>query len=189
MHDVAEEIGWTHKNGMAASSLENDYVHKTVARLSETFGVTVEYAIVNTAAFERDFLNFDIMRLKQLKDFNPDYIIFQFGENVSQEELLQNESFFIENYTKLIEYFGECKKIVCTPFWYSKEKVYAITQVALNTNSFLVDLSHLDGRFDPSNYVKAEVQFKHPGVAIHPGDLGMKRISDCIFSIFNADMH
>lgn len=28
LHGIAENIGWDHKSGMAASSIDNDYVHK-----------------------------------------------------------------------------------------------------------------------------------------------------------------
>lgn len=39
---------------------------------------------------------------------------------------------------------------------------------------------------DKRNYVKSEMNYKHQGVAVHPGDFGMENISDNIYSIFNV---
>lgn len=187
LYGISEEVGWEYESGMAASSLKNDYVHKTINKIAKTKNISVEYAIVNIAVFERNFEEFDSNSLKKLKDFNADIIIFQLGENVAISDIEQKYEIFINKYTDLLTFFGEdIIKIVCTPFWYNKDKIYAITKVVLNTNSFLVDLSHLDGRFDGSNYAKAERKYDHPGVQVHPGDSGMERISDCIFSIVNA---
>ena len=187
LHSKAESIGWNHTSGMAASSLENDYVHKTVKKLAESKNVNIEYALINLADWERKFENFDINRLQKIWDFNPEYIIFQLGENVLQEDVVGKKEIFYTEYIKLIESFGKSnKKIICLPFWHSSEKNQLFTKVAIETKSFIIDLSHLGNGLDKKNYANSEINYKHQGVGMHPGDYGMENISDNIFSVLNV---
>jgi len=186
-HDPSEKIGWDHKAGMAASSIENDYVHRTVEKIARNKNVNVEFVVNNIADWEREFEDFDFSRIKGINNFKPDYTIFQLGENVAQADIEIKTDSFINNYISLINYIEtKNNEIICLPFWYSKEKVQAITKVAIKTNSYLVDLSHLGNGLDKRNYVKSEMNYKHQGVAVHPGDFGMENISDNIYSIFNV---
>ena len=41
-HGISKDIGWELECGMAATSLENDYVHKTVRKISESRNVSVD---------------------------------------------------------------------------------------------------------------------------------------------------
>lgn len=187
LHGVAENIGWNRECGMAASSLDNDYVHKTLRKIANEKNVSIDYVLINTADFERNFDTFENNRFEKIFDFKPEYIIFQFGENILENELEENYDIFIEKYKSLINCFGEESiKIVCLPFWHSAKKNQAITKVALETKSFLVDLSHLGNGLANENYASSEFNYKHPGVRIHPGDFGMENISDNIFSVFNV---
>ena len=186
LHGVSENIGWTHESGMAASSLENDYVHRVIEKISTSKNISVEYGLINTADFERNFINFDNSRLSKLLEFSPDYVIFQQGENVSSNDIKKQYKLYVEKYSDLIKNFDNSTKIVCLPFWYDKDKISVITEVAIKTNSFLVDLSHLGGGLDNRNYAISEVKYSHKGVGLHPGDFGMENISDNIFSVFNA---
>lgn len=186
LHGIAENIGWTHESGMAASKLENDYVHLLIEKIALNKNVSIEYAIVNTSGFERNFEIFDYARLNRIKEFSPDYVIFQLGENVSNEDIKDKYDLFIDKYTKLINNFNKSEKIVCLPFWYDKNKISAITEVAISTESFLVDLSHLGNGLDTRNFASSEVNYSHKGVAIHPGNYGMQNIAQNIFSVFNA---
>lgn len=183
LHGIAPGIGWPRESGMAASSLENDYVHKLAAKIAQSKNVSVEFAAVNVADFERDFDSFDSSRLKAVEDFSADYVVFQLGENVPT---LQSYDSFQKKYVGLIRRFDGATTIVCLPFWFDKNKNAAITSAALETKSFLVDLSHLDGILDAQNYAKSEAEWKHKGVGLHPGDVGMEKISDNLFSVFNA---
>lgn len=185
-HGAAEKIGWNHESGMAASSLENDYVHKTVRKLAEAKGVSVEYALINVADFERGFETFDFSRLSKIRDFPADFLVFQLGENVISSELKEKYDVFVEKYSDLVRSFENPQKIVCIPFWHDNDKVSAITQVSIRADAFLVDLSHLGGGLDSRNYASSEVKYKHRGVGLHPGDFGMENIADNIFSVLNA---
>lgn len=187
-HAVAENVDWKRECGMAASSLENDYVHKTVKKISENKNVSVEFAVANAANFERGFWDFDFSRTKKLHDFNADYVVFQLGENVSKDNLNDNYEVFVAQYEKLIDTVCNemATKIVCLPFWNVPAKNQAITRVALETHSYVADLSHLGDNVDVRNYASSEADYQHAGVGHHPGDFGMENISDMIFSIFNV---
>jgi len=186
LHSTSESIGWNHTSGMAASSLEKDYVHKTVKKLAESKNVNIEYALINLADWEREFESFDINRLQKIWNFKPEYIIFQLGENVLQEDVIGNKEKFYNEYIKLIESFGKNNtRIVCLPFWHSSEKNQLFTKVAIETKSYIIDLSHLGNGLDKNNYAISEIKYEHQGVGMHPGDYGMENISDNIFSILN----
>ena len=191
LHGVAEKIGWTHKSGMAASTVNNDYVHKLVKKIAIQKNISVEYAVINAASFERDFESFDKKRLEKIKNFMPDYVIFQLGENVLSGKLKKEDEYdlFVNKYVEIISEFKGSKKIVCLPFWYEKNKIYAITEAALKTRAFIVDLSHLGAKnHDDRNYAYSEIKYSDQGVGVHPGDFGMENISNNIFSVFNALM-
>ena len=187
LHGIAENIGWDHKSGMAASSIDNDYVHKLAKKISLNKKVTVEFAVINVAAFERNFESFEKKALEKIKDFSADYVVFQLGENVSVESVLTKRDLFVGKYIDFINEFKNSVKIVCLPFWHDKDKNDAITEVALKTNSFIVDLSHLGAvGLDLRNYANSEKDYQHPGVGKHPGDFGMENISNNLYSVFNV---
>lgn len=83
-HSPKPEIGWTNDCGMAASSLENDYVHLVMARLSE-ITKNISFGIAQVAAYERGFFD---MRPEDAyaaaRDFDADVIVMFFGANVSK---------------------------------------------------------------------------------------------------------
>lgn len=187
LHAVQEDVGWNHRSGMAASKVENDYVHKTVEKIAKGKRTSVDYAVLNIFDFERNFESFDYRRLEKINEFNPDYVVFQIGENVSKENIELKYDLFVEKYIELINSINaNFSKILCIPFWYNKDKVQAVTKVAVSTKSFLVDLSHLGSGLDERNFAFSEVKYAHKGVGKHPGDYGMENISDNIYSVFNA---
>ena len=187
LHKPSASIGWSHSSGMAASKLENDYVHRTVERISRNKTVNVEYAVINISDWERNFESFNFARITHINEFEPDYTIFQLGENVLQSDVEEKRESFIQKYIELVEYVVTNQdEIICLPFWYSEEKNHAITKVALETKCYLVDLSPLGNGLDKKNYANSEIKYKHPGVAVHPGDFGMENISDKIFSVLNV---
>jgi hypothetical protein len=170
---------------MAASDLEHDYVHVLLNKISEEKECGIEYIVINIAVFERDFENFDPNRLEIVREFNPDILIFQIGENVSTEMLSIKGETFVRNYLSIIEYCNSKETIVCLPFWPGKERLNLITEVALKAGVYLVDLSHLGSGIEPLNYASAEKKYTHAGVAVHPGDYGMENIAKMLYITIN----
>jgi hypothetical protein len=65
----------------------------------------------------------------------------------------------------------------------------ATTNIAINSNSYLVDISHLGDGTDINNFSSSYKEYKMPGVGAHPGDYGMANIAKCIYATFNAIYH
>lgn len=180
---------WDHECGMAATVEENDYVHQVVSRVAKEKKVNVKYAICNIADFERGFpdTNFDWNSILSQSDIKtPDYVIVQIGENMRGEDVELFEDELRAKYTGLLNNFPKSKRIVTLPFWYSPKKNYIFTDIALATHSYIADISHL-GCDSGENYASSEISYDYPGIGEHPGDRGMKRIGEMIYSIINND--
>jgi hypothetical protein len=184
LHGIVENL-WDHESGMAASDLEHDYVHILLSKISEEKQCSIEFIVINIADFERNFEQFDYTRLEIVKRFDPEIIIFQIGENVLTEILVAKGDIFVENYLRMLKYCNVKNTIICLPFWPVKEKLNLITEVALRSESYLVDLSHLGSGIDPLNLAKSENKYKHSGVAAHPGDYGMNNIAKTLYITIN----
>ncbi|MCM1321745.1 MAG: hypothetical protein NC176_08830 [Treponema brennaborense] len=180
------------RRGLASTKIENDYVHRLVSMYAEKHNVNVRFSAVNIANFERGFTKkefskdvTDSLLLGYVHVENPDFVIFQIGENVSQEDISENGMLFFERYCALVNSFENAKKVICLPFWPHKEKINIITDVALATESVLCDLSHLGSGLDSDNFASSCKKYRQLGVGIHPGDTGMDRIAKNIFSVLS----
>ncbi|WP_041610322.1 SGNH/GDSL hydrolase family protein [Treponema brennaborense] len=175
------------RRGLAATKVENDYVHKLIFAYAAKYGVNIRFSVVNIADFERGFVQnpFNEKQLQKVQVKNPDIVIFQIGENVSRDDIIRNGKLFLERYSELVNYFKESRRVVCLPFWPDKEKINVITEVALTTGSIICDLSHLGSGIDSENFASSYKNYKQPGVGAHPGDVGMDRIAKNILSVIN----
>jgi len=196
-HGIVKEIGWEHISGMAATSKEKDFVHLLFKNVEKKLPEKmICLRISNFADFERNLGGFEPKNLDRLIIYQPDLIVFQLGENVSIQN--QNDkSLFEEKYIELINNFkknGNPLTICTTPFFPSLPKNEIIEKVALSTNSYLVDLSHLP-LLNSENYAKDEKNYsgdksgwKVDGIGVHPGDIGMENIAKQIFITINASI-
>lgn len=187
LHDVPDEELDKEKRGLTATKKENDYVHRLVSMIALQKNTNVKYSIVNISRFERTFKehSFDMEELAFVKYKNPDFLFVQIGENVRVEDLADPGKFETEC-NKLLSLFPHSKRIVAIPFWGGAEKEYAITNVAIQSNSALVDLSHLGIGTDKRNFASSYRKYKVPGVGNHPGDYGMENIAKCFYATFNS---
>ncbi|MEN8158323.1 MAG: hypothetical protein ABFS10_15325 [Bacteroidota bacterium] len=194
LHGVAEDIGWFMECGMAASAVEKDYAHLLFRKLEKLMpDRRIHMRLSNSASFEREFESFDLGTVdKIMEGFNPDFILFQLGENVAWDA---DRELFSRKYTAFIKRFTRGNKTVTlctTPFFPTAWKSEVHREVALQTNSFLVDLSSLP-LLDEENYAKNEKDYpgsreawKVEGIGVHPGDYGMENIAELIFITINA---
>lgn len=180
------------RRGLTSTKIENDYVHRLVSMYAEKHNVNVKFSAVNIANFERGFAEKDFsedaadsLSLRYVHAENPDFVIFQIGENVSQEDISENGAVFFDRYCVLVNGFENARKVVCLPFWPDKEKINVITDVAVATGSRICDLSHLGSGIDPDNFASSHKKYRQPGVGTHPGDTGMDRIAKNIFSVLS----
>lgn len=187
---VPEEEPNKTKRGLTSTAPSRDYVHQLVNRIAREHHINVKFSAINVADFERGFTQhtFPMSKLAHAKFLQPDILIVQIGENVSEEDI-KDPLEFEEKYVSLLRLFPHSKRIITLPFWPSKQKQYAITNVAIRSNSYLVDISHLGDGTDPQNFASSQKKhYKLDGVAAHPGDVGMKHIADCYYAAINVMM-
>lgn len=181
LHESAPHIGWCADWGMAASERECDYVHLTISGLSELYG-DVSYCITNVSAWERAYFDDENIKLYEVsKAFMPDVVVIRFGENVNRD-MLDKEPLY-QHLLQLVKYFSEgaARVIITDLFWKHDVICKAFHDVAVEVGASFVHISDL-GENDEN---KAIGLFWHEGVALHPGDLGMRRIADRILSCFS----
>lgn len=184
---VPEEEPDKTARGLTSTSVDKDYVHVLLKTISDNKHMNIKYSITNIAQFERTFTkySFSMGKLEHAENQQPNYLFVQIGENVASEDIRDAQK-YEEEYTKLLALFPQSKKIITIPFWPSKEKEYATTNIAIKSNSYLVDISHLGDGTDPLNFSSSYKDYSFPGVGAHPGDYGMANIAKCIYAVFNA---
>ena len=175
-HAPSPEIGWLSDCGMAASKLENDYVHLVMARTLEKYP-KASFCIVQAAHWERSYLDFNFdENFSSAKSFKPDVIICTISENIP-EDMFEKESFaqkLYELHTYLKGGNENCAVIEGSNFFSSGKKDEGIKLYAEKYGAHYVDLSDLIK--DDINLAKG--LFEHRGIQIHPGDTGMRAIAD-----------
>lgn len=180
-HGPAPDLGWTNFNGMAASAPEKDYVHLLTAKLN---GLRdgVQTRLVSGGAFERQFGRGDYSVtefLKPLQEFKPDIIFVRIGENMDEGAVQPNN--LAGNLRVLFDFLrqnaGGPVQIICsTSVWNRPQADAVIRQVAAEKGVPLADLKSMVGV--PSYFAS---QYANAGVAAHPNDAGMQRITDLIW--------
>ncbi len=176
-HGVKEDIGWHTDWGMAASAKEKDYVHLVMAKIRETHP-DASACICQCAEWERHYPQ-GLSSLEPFKigrDFAADIIVIRVIENCNHIEF--DREVFLREYKNMIEYFnitGKAKIVVTTSFWIHPLDEQ-IRQTAQECGYGLAELGVLGE--DKKNM--AIGLFEHEGVAMHPGDEGMKAIADAI---------
>ena len=187
---VAEEEPDKTKRGLTSTSVDKDYVHVLIKMIAEEHHVNIRYSILNIAQFERTFTkhSFEMGKLALAENKQPDYLFVQIGENVAKDDIVDAKK-YEDEYTKLLALFPNSKRIITIPFWPDKNKEYATTNIAIKSQSYLVDISHLGNGTDPLNFSSSYKDYKMPGVGSHPGDYGMANIANCFYAVFNAIQH
>lgn len=177
-HGVRPEVGWFNDWGMAASSKENDYVHRVISFVQEKYP-DAYFCIVQAAIWEREYKNPEFSFEKTFglsQGFNPDVIICGISENASILE--EDKETFAEGLHDLHSYLmGErkdTKVIQGSSFFGNVEKSAAIKMYTDKYGATYVEL--MDISKDESNL--AIGLFEHKGVQIHPCDKGMKALAD-----------
>ena len=177
-HGPKPDIGWENDWGMAASSKENDYVHRTIASVLNTTP-DASFCICQAAVWEQNYKNGEekFHLYAPASDFEADIIVFRLIENCPRSDF--DEQIFYNEYSKLISFFNKhmkAKIIITSGFW--KHPGDAMLQKFAEDNNF--DFIYL-GDLGEQQIMRADGLFSHTGVAAHPGDLGMENISNRIY--------
>ena len=179
LHGVKPEIGWNETYGMAASCIENDYVHICIREIKNRYP-QASFCICQVSEWERDYKQGQqkLCAYEKARDFEADIIIMRAVENCPIEGF--DGDVFLEEYDRLLSFLNikqTSSVILTTSFWehpadkeiclYGKQKKHPVIMLG--------DLGKEDG-------MKAIGLFEHNGVANHPGDLGMKNIANRILN-------
>lgn len=188
-HEKAISIGWKYKAGMAASSIENDYVHllfKNLIKHHSNQNIIVRY--LNYSEFERNpsEININSKKFKSCYNFNPSFLIFQLGDNVNHE----NSQVFFNKSLSFIENFPNTQKIILSPFISTPKNREVNKILALRSHSTFVDISLISNNDFYKAISTPNKDWKADGIKLHPNDLGMSFINEKIFnSIIKTELH
>ena len=178
-HGPKADIDWSGNWGMAASAEAKDYAHVFTTSLAQKQGSTPEILVKNIADFERAHQGYDFdAKLKEAIDFQADLIVIAIGETVPALKTTEEKTKLQEAVTKLLATLkGDRKPVILVRscFWANVAKDEALRGACDAVSGIYVDLSALSA--DKSLYGRAEREFKHAGVANHPGDKGMAAIA------------
>jgi alpha-galactosidase len=187
-HGPKAEIDWTGNWGMAASEEGKDYVHLVVAALAKSSGQAPEVLVKNIADFERAFAGYDFAaKQREAIDFHADLIILAIGENVPALKSDAEKKDFEAAVTRLLTSLKGDRApflLVRSGFWANAEKDAALRAACTTAGGTFVDIGHL-GK-EEKNYARTERDFKHAGVANHPGDQGMAAIAAAIVNAWES---
>jgi hypothetical protein len=175
LHEPSEEIGWHGNWGMAATTEENDYVHKLIGKIENEYNdhFKINYGLRNIANWESDFS----VQLNDIEINGINLLIIRLGENINEEYARNNNYYAALN--KLIKGFkGNNIKIIITDnYWPSEYKDNIQKNVAIDNNYYFVQINDLYANLENSAFG----QFNHSGVARHPSDIGMENIAERLF--------
>ncbi|RZA03690.1 MAG: SGNH/GDSL hydrolase family protein [Sphingobacteriaceae bacterium] len=161
--------GWNCNCGMAASAVENDYVHLLEARF-KALNKSSTVDGVNIGEFESKFDTYDFTKLQIYRDAKPDIIILRIGEVVTRKAEID---LFESKYIELLNYLRVnnpgVKILAAGSVLPNRDLVNSV----MSKNSDYISLNWL--QIDRSNF--AFGLFANPGIEKHPSDQGMRAIS------------
>ena len=192
-HGPSEALGWLGETrGMAASSIDKDYVHVLISTLESKYGKgavehrfadsisVVENGLTTGDAHDKDYSSLIAGMIKNAADYQPNIITLQMGENGGSAVKEVYENLMTQIVTGLREAAPDALIVITTPFWGGAGKVNGATAVSEKLNVPIAFLHTLD-----TDENKAYGLFEHGGVAMHPGDLGMQNIAKLFFEQIN----
>jgi hypothetical protein len=176
---------WWGEWGMAASTKENDFVHRLEKMLrSRNPNCHVEgYEIWD---WEHQHTTYDLSKFDSLFIHKPDLVIIRLGENV------YNLTDFDVSLQRLVDYVKDkapgARIVMTGVFWTSAQKDSIFSSVARANNLTFVKLSSLD--IAANKAFKGATVYDATGkehlidnqfVADHPNDIGMNAIANAIY--------
>ena len=172
-HGPKPDIGWLCDWGMAATSLENDYVHKTMEKIREIRSGS-GFAMLQVAGYERGFYTLHPSEIYQAaREYKPDIVIMFFGDNVCKEYNTEENPprTFGEAYEELRNWLDSGKTIfIHSQGFYIRPKLDNEKQaVAEKYGDTFVSIDDIRTREDTH------------GKFNHPNDLGMQLIAERFF--------
>lgn len=188
-HGRYDKIGWYSAHGMAASKMENDYVHVLESMFKEQ-NPDSKVTSTNAGSWELDFSK-ELEPLLGEKCKGKDIIVIRLGENVQEPAMEDYE----RELTKFIEFCkGYAPKVVITGvFETNMAKEAIIRKCAEKTGIGYAPLYWIwELHRDECTPKVGDTLYDTDGnpyqigttiYLTHPNDLGMKKIAQSIFSL------
>lgn len=173
---------WWNECGMAATTLEKDYVHQTSIMLNAT-EYAYNFSIWEITATDRTQT---LSLLDGLLSNDIDLITLQLSENTS--DLDSFDSDFEEMIRYIQERCSNAQIIVIGDFWDTGTKDEMKSVACVNTGVSFISLDEIKNKPEYECEIGTEVYdsdgqshiVEHKGVSLHPNDKGMKWIADRI---------
>ena len=124
-HEPDSSICWYNNWGMAASSIDSDFLHILIQYIKDTSCKIFTKTVVD---FEHNYKQFNLHSLDSFKEINADIIIMRFGENVANNAGQD----FINKYRDFINYIKNDSTIIVITdgFWPHKNVNHLIKNFA-----------------------------------------------------------
>ena len=187
-HGVCE-YWWNDTGGMAASTVEKDYVHRVSSHLEEEHGEVHTFAY-NFSRWEKTTERAETLKyLDPYLDSGLNLVTVQLSENASNLETFEED--FSELIKHIRERAPEAQIIIIDDFWAAGDKSDIKKRVASINGLAFADLGSIKGKpeyqcglgtvvYDPEGGPHI---VEHSGVAGHPGDLGMEYIANAVIDL------
>lgn len=177
LREPSKEIDWFGHYGMAASSIETDYVHQTLRFMN----IQKERAYIrNLYPLELDSSGLD----EVLADLRPvirmsKYLVIQIGDNADPK---RHKDAFSELLNGLLASSqGSNAQVLCLSTWWDSELNVIIKEQCLKAGAKYVYI----GDLYEEQVKRNDRQFKDLGVNAHPQDTAMRDIAERIYETFN----
>ena len=173
---------WWNECGMAATTLEKDYVHQTSIMLNAT-EYAYNFSIWEITASDRTQT---LSLLDGLLSNDIDLITLQLSENTSDLDTFDSD--FEEMIRYIQERCSNAQIIVIGDFWDTGTKDEMKSVACVNTGVSFISLDEIKNKPEYECEIGTEVYdsdgqphiVEHKGVSLHPNDKGMKWIADRI---------
>ena len=175
-HAPKPQIGWNRDCGMAASSVDCDYVHLVVRMIMEKYDPNLSYGIAQAAQYARTFTEkMPECDYSEARKFGANIILMFYGANVPKTyDTDENpKKTFGEAYEDMRNYLvtDEGVKVFHSQGFYIREKLDS-EKLAVANKYGDVFINIDDIRTLPESH----------GLFNHPGDEGMRMLAERFFS-------
>lgn len=177
-----KSLGWNHIAGMAASSEDKDYAHILAGKIQKAMpgkSVRIVFGQGNTAALKS---------IGKEKEYQADFIVFQGGEHVTPKNIDEYPS-FLEKVLTALKKFPGAPAVLAVGVWSPTRPVSPTYSGVLDIQKQVCEKCRvpLAVIFDIAEDPRCSGSGASPGVKWHPNDIGMEKIADRIYSLWEKN--
>lgn len=183
---------WQGGHGMAASSAENDYIHRFATMLENKYGEgNVSFYTQSVSGFENatntcttatDWSSYTNAMKTKAAEVKPDVILLQCGDNSSCSDPYAYKRALVSAITAFRSSAPDAVIVLTLPFFLNDMGVYnGVVLASRETGVPYANLSSLYG----ADGARATGLYDNAGVNLHPSDEGMRMIAEAFYAKVN----